>query len=218
MSLGNLLVAIFSQYHLLQGGSQKLLLTTKGSIVSSSIFSGSPCTTYSLGLDIYKMLDKGKFEIFDRLMKADPQLLNCLRDTAFFNKNSSLLMKAVREGKPDMLSKLLEYPQDLSIVDKNCENVFHLATYQNHEWWLDELKKNIHDANELKKLLDNRSKCSSGGTSLHTAALHNNHESIKWLLWNGVDIDATDKNGDVADKQMFGNEETKRLIREYRNK
>jgi len=161
------------------------------------------------------MLDKGHFERFDRLLKADPQLLNSFRGTEFLSKDASLLMKAVEEEKPDMVSKLLKYPQDLNIVNKDGENVLHVATYQNNKWLLDELKKNI-DVEEFKKLLNSKNTI-NGGTPLHCAAFHNHHKSIQWLLMNGADVNAMDSDGDLADKQMFGNAGSKRLIREHRN-
>jgi len=147
---------------------------------------------------------------FDRLVKTAPQLLNSLRNP---KRNLSLLMKAARNGKRDVFIKLLEYPQDLSIVHACDENVFYeVARSQNNEWWLDELKKKINDSSKLKVLLEKKS--NRGSTSLHCAASNNNRRSVKWLLANGADVNAT--NGDGKRAYQLGDYRTKQMIRRYR--
>ena len=160
------------------------------------------------------MLDNKNFNQFDYLVQTVPQLLNSLRNS---NNDSSLLMRTARYGKQDAFSKLLEYPQDISIVDIAGENVFHyVSCYRNVEWWLDELKKNVNDDNKLKELLDRKDNYRGGETSLHCAASRNNHQVIKWLLLNGADVNATNKWGELADVCGYG--ETKKMIREHRDK
>ena len=167
-----------------------------------------------MSLDVYTILDKSNYERFDYLIQTVPQLLNSLLNSN--NRNSSLLMQTALDGKQNAFSKLLEYPQDISIVNCVGENVFHwVSCFRNGEW-LDELKKYVNDDNKLKELL-NRKENNYGWTSLHCAALNNNnHQIIKWLLLNGADVNATNKYGTLADD--YGDATTKRLILEYRNK
>ena len=57
-----------------------------------------------------------------------------------------------------------------------------------------------------------------GWTPLHCAAYYNKHQLIKWLLKNKADVNATGKNGYRVDEYGRSDAESKRLIREYRNK
>ena len=107
-------------------------------------------------------------------------------------------METARYGKQNAFDKLLEYPQDISIVNCGGWNVFHYVSFfRNDEWWLDELKKYVNDDNKLKELLDRKN--IDDMTSLHCAARYNKHQIIKWLLLNGADVNATDKWGTLAD-------------------
>ena len=167
----------------------------------------------TLSLDVYKMLDQNEIEGFNHLIQTAPQLLNSLRDS----DHSSLLMKAAIDGNRNAFSKLLEYPQDLSIVDCYGRHVFcDVAAFRNDEWWFHELKESIDDPNELKELLNKKN--NSGSTPLHCAARHNCCHSIEWLLLNGADVNVTDNDGIPADEDDRCNAKTKRLIREHREK
>ena len=168
-----------------------------------------------MSLDVYTIVQNNDFERFDDLVQTVPQLLNSLRNSN--NVNSSLLIQAALDGKQNAFSKLLEYPQDISIVDRVGWNVFHyVSCFHNDEWWLDELKKYVNDDNKLKELLNHKSDV--GLTSLHCAACRNNHQNIKWLLLNGADVNATAIDGKLADDLYGCGATTKRLILEYRNK
>ena len=77
------------------------------------------------------MLNQNFFDGFNDLVKLNPQIINLLRD---FDK-SSLLMSAVKNGNRDVFMKLLDYPQDISIVCDEHMNVFHyIACYQDDTW------------------------------------------------------------------------------------
>ena len=160
------------------------------------------------------MLGKRNFGKFDCLVQTVPQLFNSLRNSL---NSSSLLMKAAHDEKPNIFDKLLKFSQDLSIVDSRGCNVFHyVAGDLNDEWWLDGLKKHVNDNKKLKELLHQKTK-NAGDTPLHYAVSGNKPNSIKWLLSNGSDIDATNKNGYRVD-DLFSDAETKNLIRKYRDK
>ena len=164
------------------------------------------------------MLKEKKFDLFDGLLETTPQLLNSLRNPDFFNNyKSSLLIQAAEDGNRDVFRKLLHYPQDFGIVNRFGNNVFHrVARCQNDGWWFDMLKTTIHNANELKKLINKKSDFDM--TPLHCAAWCNKHQSIKWLLENQADVNVTNKGGKRADEYDQGDAESKRMIREYRNK
>ena len=124
-------------------------------------------------------------------------------------------MEAAYDGKQNSFDKLLKYPQDISIVDHVGENVFHYVICYRNDEWLDKLKKQVNDAKKLKELLNREA--NDGWTPLHWAARLNRHQSIKWLLLNGDDVNATTNYGDLAD-DVSDDAETIILIREHRDK
>ena len=121
-------------------------------------------------------------------------------------------MSAVKNGNRDVFTKLLDYPQDISIVCKKHMNVLHyIACYQDDTWWYDELKnKRIHTTTNMKELLNARAK--NGRTTLHYAAL--SHLLISWLLENGADMDIKDENR-VLPCQL-GDTNTQKIFQELR--
>ena len=168
---------------------------------------------FNFFLDIYKILEQKDLQRCDRMLKANPQLLNTLRDSY----NCSLLMTAARNGERNLFSRLLDHPQDISITNSAGLNIFHcIATHRNEEWWFDEVKRKINNANELKELLDKKNR--SDWTPLHCAARSNNHRSIKWLLTNAADVNTTDNGGRFAGQHSRCDDETKRIVGEHRNK
>ena len=158
--------------------------------------------------DIYNEILVDEFDRFDNLAKMKPHLLNCLRDSY----NVTLFMKAIEDGEYQLFYKLLDYPQDISIVDNYGMNVFHHAAYSgNGECWFEELKKKILQESELKVLLNKQTNC--GWTVLHCSEAGNaNIESIRWMLQNGVSMDIVDECNMLAYEEYGGNKE--KLIRE----
>ena len=56
-----------------------------------------------------------------------------------------------------------------------------------------------------------------GDSPLHRAVRRNNHNTIKYLIQNGANVNVRNKTGELPEEQERCNDETKQLIRSYRN-
>uniref|UniRef100_A0A7M5V245 Uncharacterized protein n=2 Tax=Clytia hemisphaerica TaxID=252671 RepID=A0A7M5V245_9CNID len=87
--------------------------------------------------DVYELLKSKKFEEFNEIAEEYPHMLNNLRghdDRTLLmkvvsnnNTDRTLLMKAVMENDTGVVNHLLDFPQDVFIVDRKGNNFMHDA-------------------------------------------------------------------------------------------
>lgn len=163
--------------------------------------------------DIYTMLEQQDFDRFEHLLREIPEFLDSLRDS----ESNSFLMKAVCDGNKDVFRRLLSYPQDFSIVDRENWNVFNWVSLKQNNEWFEMLKEKMVRPHDLIQLINQKSTI-FGQTPLHCAAGNNNHKAIKWLLENQADVNERNNEGKLADRYTRCDEETKRLFRDFRQR
>ena len=160
-------------------------------------------------LDVWNLLEIEDFNTFDEIIENNPNIVSSLRD----NGNRTLLMNAVLMKNFDAFKHILLYGQDFTVVDENNSNVFH---------WIpascpDELAVKMFDLInqkhivQWKNVLNHQDKYK--GTTLHTAAWHNKHQTIQWMMQKRIDTQIRDEDGRRPDEQNECDEETKKLIR-----
>ena len=81
-------------------------------------------------LDVWKMLDKSKFDKFSSILTKQPNIINSLRDDLF---EDTLMIYAARNRRNDCFKFLLKKPHDVSVVDEFGYNVLHRIVGWNND-------------------------------------------------------------------------------------
>ena len=160
-------------------------------------------------LDVYDMLLEMQYAPFKQCINEQPGILDSLRWRC---DNRTLLMNAARRRHREVFSKLLSYPQDLSVVDHDGSTIFHHVAFSQNEEWLEEIR-NKRDINpiDLKRFINTKGG-TGGWTLLHYATHLNNHNLIKWLFLNGADINIPRNDGKLANELAVCDRETRRIF------
>ena len=164
------------------------------------------------------MLLREQFDIVKQMIDDNEYLLESLRD----NYNRTLLMNvALQRLSFSPFKFLIEFPQDFSTVDFNERNIIHfivLDVYDDDDGRLMMLKSLRDEITRetFARLINHLDVV--GDSPLHDAALPNHHNTIKFLIQNGANVNVRNERGELPEEQEQGcNNETKQLIQSYRN-
>ena len=164
------------------------------------------------------MLLREQFDIVKQMIDDNEYLLESLRG----NDNQTLLMKVAWLRSSFYSFKfLIEFPQDFSVVNFTEWNIIHyivVDVYDDDDSALMMLKS-LRDeiTRETFARLINHLDV-NGNSPLHDAAWWNRHNTIKFLIQNGANVNVRNERGELPEEQEQGcNNETKQLIQSYRN-
>ena len=160
------------------------------------------------------MLERKQWKKFKEIIDNIPNIINNLRRDEY---NRTLLMTAVLKDNIEISQHILSYEQDVSVVDRYGYNVFHwiaicrrdddamkmitLFEDQQHVHWKDVLNK---QTSSYKR------------TPLHYAAWKNKHKLVRWMCDKGADVEVRDFINNRPDEHPHCDEETKKIIRQFR--
>ena len=162
-------------------------------------------------LDVWKMLEDNKFDDASSIINKQPNIVNSMRG----EKGQTFLMRAAYDKQKDIFGYLSNQQYDLSIVDVCGENVLHWIVVRNKDDVAFEMFKSL-DISQLNDDVINKQDISER-TPLHRAARKNKHKPIVWLMGQGADPSLKDKTGLRPCEHPYCSDETKRIIRSFRN-
>ena len=160
------------------------------------------------------MLFSEQFDLVKQMIDDNEYLLESLRD----DYNQTLLMKVAWSWWYFSSFKfLIEFPQDFSVVDFTEQNIMHWIV-SNVDYRVLVMLESLRDeiTRETFVRLINHLNV-NGNSPLHVAAWWNRHNTIKYLIQNGANVNVRNKYGELPEEHGLCNDETKQLIRSYRN-
>ena len=166
----------------------------------------------SNNLEVYDLMrwDDDKFVA---MFNEQPSLINSLRD----DDDKTFLMKACMRKDVDEFSKVLAFEPDLSCVENDGWNVLHCVGFISDDVACEMLSLvSSYNMNETKQLLNKKDK--HGHTPLYLAARKNHHRRLEMMLTMGGDVNIKNNYGELPDDDEDCDDETKRLIRKYRER
>ena len=157
------------------------------------------------------MLYERKFDKLSSLLTQQPNIINSLRDD---EDELTLMMNAARNQRKDCVNFLLKKPHDVSVVDVFGWNVLHHIVLFNDDDDAIELLKYLDVSQLNKNTINQQDKYKQ--TPLHYAAMGNNHKTIRWLCEHGADASLKDYRGNRPYEHEWCDEETRRIILQYK--
>lgn len=145
----------------------------------------------------------GRLEVLKLMLNDEPKYLNYIDHTG-----NSLLMLAAIKGHVDTVTYLLSHHADVSVKNKDGNNVFHVAAEKNRLKVLDLLikKKEYEFIDESNRV---------GCTPLHLAAGKGYDKVVKMLLLEGANPQVRNSRGKTA--FMMAHEKCKNIFKFHQN-
>ena len=169
---------------------------------------------------MYKLC-KSDRKTFNDLLSTFPSVINSLRDDVGYTRNCTLLMYSVTEEDTSTFKYLLSFPQDFNCVDVTNWNMFHwvasnFGSYEMMSLLVDGMKSlNISNDDIISSA---NGKTVYGYTPLHVACWENDSRRIEFLVEIGADVNARNDDGRLPEEMYSCNDETKKLMREIRQR
>ena len=144
-------------------------------------------------------------------MTEQPDITNSLRG----KYGHTLLMRGATRGDTRIVFLLSKREHDFSVVGNQGENVLYTIAGSNSDDVSLELFNSI-DATQISGIINNREVEGDQDTPLHEATWSNKHKSTVWLLQHGADPSIEDYHGNRPGDYVKCDDETKRLVRSFR--
>lgn len=156
------------------------------------------------------MLDHDS-DVFEEMTNEIPFFLISIRG----DLDQTLLMRAAW-SHVRTFRFLLQFEQNFTAVNRIGQNVAHYVASHDYACVMKfELLKSKISHQTFVRLLNDLD--AYNNSPLHRAARFNNHRVIKYLISNKVNVNVRNRKGNLPEEDKRCNEETKKLIGQYRN-